>query len=128
MKFLTGLLVLVPLGWSQTCAPRLPLQPADSVSGALDPTDCVLSDGTPYVEYSLVLPTRGTIQLDGASSDFALSLILRDSNYHSLGNGASIGRSLESGSYIVVVNAGAAGQTGTFTLRSSFTPVNVPTL
>src|SRR5690349_5428141 len=122
MRFFAGLLVFLPLGWSQTCAPPLPLHPVDSVSGSLDNTNCRLSDNTLYAEYLLVLPARGDIALDGASSTFDLTLILRDANYHRLGSGTSIHQPLERGQYRVLVNAGADGQAGDFTLRSSFTP------
>src|SRR5581483_10167341 len=50
------------------------------------------------------------------------TLILRDANAHRLGSGASIKQPLERGQYRVLVNAGADGQSGDFTLRSSFTP------
>src|SRR5437660_1423411 len=122
MKFLAGLFFLFPLAWSQTCAPRSTLQPADSLSGTLDSTNCRLSDNTLYSEYSLVLPTRGQIELDGVSSAFDLSLILRDANGHRIGSGSGIKQPVERGQYSVLVNAGSEGQAGAFTLRSSFTP------
>jgi hypothetical protein len=121
MRFSAVFLVFLPLGWSQTCAPPLPLHPVDSVSGTLGHGNCLLSDNTLYTEYLLVTPTRGQIALDGASSSFDLTLILRDSNGHRLSSGASIRQPIERGQYRVLVNAGADGQSGDFTLRSSFT-------
>jgi hypothetical protein len=123
MRFFAGLLVFLPLGWSQTCAPPLPLHPVDSVSGTIDHGNCRLSDNTLYADYLLVLPTRGQIALDGASSTFDLTLILRDANGHRLASGASIQQQpLERGQYHVLVDAGKDDQSGAFTLRSDFTP------
>src|SRR5205807_579001 len=103
MRFFAGLLVFLPLGWSQTCAPPLPLHPVDSVSGALDHSNCRLSDGTLYAEYLLVLPTRGQITIDGASSAFDLTLILRDASGHKIAAGASMAQPVERGLYRVLV-------------------------
>ena len=122
MKFFAGLLVFLPFAWSQTCAPRLALQPTDSLRGSLDSANCRLSDNTLYTEYSLVLPTRGQIALDGAASAFDLTLILRDSSGHRLASGNGIKQPVERGQYSVLVNAGKEDQAGAFTLQSSFTP------
>src|ERR1041385_7861664 len=121
MRFFAGLLVFLPLGWSQTCAPALALHPVDSVTGTLDHANCRLSDNTLYAEYLLVLPARGQIVLDGASSDFDLGLIVRDAGGHRLASGESVHQALERGQYRVLVNAGS-GESGAFTLTSSFTP------
>src|SRR5215510_3139343 len=104
MRFFAGLLVFLPLGWSETCAPSLTLHPVDSVSGTLDHANCRLSDNSLYAEYLLVLPARGQIQLDGASSAFDLNLILRDAGGHRLASGTSIRQPLERGQYNVLVN------------------------
>jgi hypothetical protein len=122
MKFVAGMFFCVTMACAQTCAPRLPLGPADAVSGSLDETNCSLSDSTLYAEYSLTVPTRGQIQLDGASSAFDLNLILRDVTGHQLASGASISQPMERGQYSILVNAGTSGQSGAFTLRSNFTP------
>jgi len=123
MRFFLGLLVLLPpLAWSQPCAPRPALQPADSVRGVLDRGNCRMSDNTAYAEYALVLPVRGEIALDGASPDFTLTLFLRDSSGHRIASGASIRSPVERGQYSVVVNAGRPEESGSFTLRSGFTP------
>jgi hypothetical protein len=122
MRLFLGLIAFLPMGWSQTCAPPLTLRPTDSVSGTLDETNCRLTDSTSYAEYALVLPVRGQIQLGGASSDFTFGLILRDNGNHQIAAGSSISQPVERGSYRVLVNAGAAGQSGAFTLTSSFTP------
>ena len=122
MRFFLGLMVFFPLAWSQPCAPRFTLQPADSLTGTLDRGNCRLSDNTAYAEYSLTLATRGEIQLDGASSAFDLTLFLRDANGHRIASGPSIRQPLERGQYSVVVNAGAPEQSGAYVLRSNFTP------
>ncbi|HZT31977.1 MAG TPA: PPC domain-containing protein [Bryobacteraceae bacterium] len=121
MRFLLAALVLLPALCAQTCAPAARLQPVDSVSGTIDVTSCELSDGSSYAEYSLTLSTRGQIQLEGASNDFPLTLILRDESGHKIDSGTSIRRPLERGRYSVRVDAGASGQTGAFTLKSNFT-------
>src|SRR5690348_2222773 len=118
MRFLAGLLVFLPLGWSQTCTPPLPLHPVDSVSGVLDRSNCRISDGTLYAEYLLVLSTRGRIALDSASTAFDATLILRDAVGHKLAAGASIQRPLERGQYRVLINAAADGQSGAYTVTS----------
>src|SRR5260370_6285111 len=120
MRFFLGLIGLLPLAWSQTCAPRFPLQPADSVSGTLDRGNCRLSDNTAYAEYALVLPTRGEIQLDGASASFSLTLFLRDATGHRIASGASIRQPVERGQYSVLVNAGSQDQAGGYTLPRHF--------
>ncbi len=122
MRFLAGLLVFLPLGWSQTCAPPLSLHPVDSLTGVLDRGNCLLSDSTLYAEYLLVLSTRGQIALDAASTAFDATLILRDANGRKIAAGTSIRRPLERGQYRVLVNAGGDGQSGAYTLTSSFTP------
>jgi hypothetical protein len=122
MRFLLGLLVFPPLIWSQPCAPRLTLQPAAGVSGVLSRENCRMADNTAYVEYSLVLPARGEISLEGASSDFALTLFLRDGTGHRIASGASVRTPVERGAYSVVVNAARPEESGAFTLRSAFTP------
>ena len=122
MRFLLGLVVFLPLAWSQPCAPRFTLQPADSVTGTLDRGNCRLSDNTAYAEYALILPTRGEMQLDGASDAFSLTVFLRDSTGHRIASGSSIRQYLERGQYSVVVNAASPEQGGAFTLRSNFTP------
>src|SRR5438874_395377 len=119
MKFFAGLLVFLPLAWSQTCAPRLPLQPTDSLSGILDSTNCRLSDNTLYAEYSLVLPTRGQMALTSAASAFDVTLILRDA-----GAGARISVAIEANqTYTLIASAGDAGA-GAYNLSVAFTPAD----
>src|SRR5260370_23168069 len=110
MKLFVGLLVFLPLAWSQTCAPRLTLQPTDSLSGTLDSTNCRLSDNTLYTEYSLVLPTRGQIAIEGTASAFDLTIILRDASGHRIASGNAIKQPVERGQYSVLVNAGREDQ------------------
>ena len=120
MKFFAGLFVLLPLAWSQTCAPHLTLQPVDSLSGTLDTTNCRLSDNTIYAEYSLILSTRGQIALDAASSDFDVALILRDSSGHRIASGNGVKQPIERGQYSVLVNAGTEDQAGSVYAAEQF--------
>ena len=122
MRFFLGLTVFLPLAWSQPCASRFTLPPAGALTGTLDRANCRLSDNTAYAEYSLTLPTRGEIRLDGAASEFQLALTLRDAAGHRLASGPSIRQPLERGRYSVIVNAGGAEEAGAYTLRSDFTP------
>ncbi|MCL4401686.1 MAG: PPC domain-containing protein [Acidobacteria bacterium] len=122
MKCFLGLILLLCPAFGQTCAPSERLRPSDSVAGVIGESNCLLPDGTPYAGYSLVLPTRGRIQLNVDSGSFDAALILRDSQGRKLDTGAGVDRALERGAYTVVVNAGEPGQGGDFTLRSSFTP------
>jgi hypothetical protein len=84
--------------------------------------NCRLSDGTLYAEYLLVAPSHGQVAINGASSDFDFTVILRDASRHKLASGPSIQQPIERGQYRVLVNAGGGDQSGAFTLRSGFTP------
>jgi hypothetical protein len=122
MRLLAVLILLFPALRAQTCAPAGRLAPNASVSGAIDENSCRLADGTSYAAYSLVLPVRGQLQLDAQSQAFTAAVILRDSLGHALASGASIRTSAEAGSYTVVLDTAAAGDTGAFQLQSGFTP------
>ena len=82
---------------------------------------CQLGDHTPYAAYRLDLPVRGQIkiELSGNASDF--SLILRDASGIRLDSGAGLRRSIEAGSYTLLVNGRTAGESGSFTVNTSFT-------
>ncbi|HEY3836594.1 MAG TPA: hypothetical protein VGL72_08480 [Bryobacteraceae bacterium] len=121
MKYLFALiLVLYGAARAQVCAPLAALQPNAQLTGTLDPTLCTLSDGTLYADYLLVLPTRGlwtasVIPADGATP---FTATLRDPSGALLASGPSINRTIERGSYHVIINA---PQAGGFTLTSQFT-------
>ena len=51
-------LSLAPL-WAQECPAISGVLPNASVSGALDATNCQLTDGSAYLPYRLDLPVRG---------------------------------------------------------------------
>src|SRR5437016_1383182 len=122
LRVLANLMLLSAIGWGQTCVPVATLRPVDSVTSSLSDGDCRLSDGSTFVEYVLTLPTFGQIQLNTSSSDFPVSLILRDTSGRMVAGGASIQQTVERGEYMLVVNAQSPGQLGDFTLTSMFTP------
>jgi hypothetical protein len=95
--------------------------PNGTVAGSLSAANCQLSDHTPYAAYRLDLPVRGQIKIesDGNASD--LLFILRDASGIRVDSGASLSRPIEAGSYTLLVNGRAAGQTGNYTVKTSFT-------
>jgi hypothetical protein len=95
--------------------------PNGTVAGSLSAANCQLSDHTPYAAYRLDLPVRGQIKIepDGNTSDFLF--ILRDSSGIRVDSGVSLSRPIEAGSYTLLVNGRAAGQTGNYTVKTSFT-------
>src|SRR5215471_2763195 len=105
MKFSWGLVLFLPQVWAQICAPPLTLRPNDTVAASLGQANCRLSDNSAYAEYSLVLPARGRLVLDGSAAGFPFGLILRDANQHKIAAGARIDQAIERGSYRVLVNA-----------------------
>src|SRR5260370_14717636 len=122
LRVLANLMLLSAIGWSQTCAPVATLRPVDSVASSLGDGDCRLSDGSTFAEYVLTLPTFGQLQLNASSSDFPVSLALRDTYGRMIAGGASIQQTVERGEYTMVVNAQSPGQLGNFALNSMFTP------
>ena len=78
MRFIPSFFLLSALTWGQTCVPVSTLRPVDSLSGSLTGADCRLSDGSISAEYVLTLPTFGQLQLNAASTDFEVTLFLRD--------------------------------------------------
>jgi len=111
---------------AQDCPPLARVWPGVAVSGSLDNNPCTLNDGTPYAPYRLDLPVRGRIQMDltGAAGQ---TLILRDSSGAQIDSGTAIHRSIEAGSYTVLVNgalasSAPAGQSGAYSVNAGFTP------
>ena len=106
---------------AQDCAPVARTAPESTLTGTLDAASCQLRDGTPYAAYRLDLPVRGQIkiELSGNTGDFPLTL--RDAAGIRLDSGAALSRPIEAGSYTLLVNGRAPGQTGTFTVNTSFT-------
>jgi len=105
--------------------PGLPRGVAPSLqrdgAGVLDAASCQLGDRTPYAPYRIDLPVRGQIQLQvsGTPGDF-FSHAARRSGIR-LDSGAVLARPIEAGSYTLLVNGAAPGQTGSFTVNASFT-------
>jgi hypothetical protein len=122
LRVLASAVLLSAIGWGQTCVPLATLRPVDSVSGSLGDGDCLLSDGSTFAEYILTLPTWGQLQVNASSSDFPVSLILRDMSGRMLAGGSGIQQTVERGAYMLVVNAQSPGQLGNFSLTSMFTP------
>jgi len=122
VRFIPSFFLLSALTWGQTCVPVSTLRPVDSLSGSLTGADCRLSDGSISAEYVLTLPTFGQLQLNAASTDFEVTLFLRDAAGRKLESGPAIQRTIERGEYTVVVNALKPGQLGSFSLNSAFQP------
>jgi hypothetical protein len=121
-----GLVVAMGIGvldsplWAQDCPAVVQLPPAGTLSGALGSASCVLNDGSSYTAYRLDLPVRGKIGigLSGMSSD--LQFILRNADGARLDSGSSIRRALEAGTYNLLVNGKTSGETGPFTVTTTF--------
>jgi hypothetical protein len=95
VRSIPSLFLLSALTWGQTCAPVSTLRPVDSLSGSLTEADCRLSDGSLRADYVLSLPTFGQLQLNAASSDFEVTLFLRDSAGRKLESGPAIHGAVE---------------------------------
>jgi Bacterial pre-peptidase C-terminal domain len=106
---------------AQDCPPVARVLPNGTVAASLDSSSCQLSDHTPYAPYRLDLPVRGQIkiELSGNTSDF--SLTLRDAAGIRVDSGATLLRPIEAGSYTLLVNGNDAGQTGSYTVNTTFT-------
>ena len=116
--FVLAILSLGPLR-AQDCPAVARLQPGGTVSGSLGSDNCVLSDGTSYFAYRLDLPVRGNLQVAlGGPAD--LQMILRDESGARLDTGVGIRRSLEAGSYRVLVNSKAPALFGPYTITAGF--------
>jgi hypothetical protein len=105
---------------AQDCAPVARVLPNGTLAGTMDAGSCQLGDRTPYAAYRLDLAVRGQIKIElSNTSDF--SLMLRDASGSRLDSGTGLLRPIEAGSYTLLVNGRATGQTGSFTLNTSFT-------
>lgn len=113
----------VCLGWlgAQDCPPTLRVPPNGTVAGSLNAANCQLIDQTPYAAYRLDLPVRGQIKIELGENPADLVLTLRNASGMRLDSGASLLRPIEAGSYTLLVNGRAAGQTGNYTVKTSFT-------
>jgi len=121
MRFAAAML-LGTLGiGAQTCPP-VRILPVDTVSGSLDGSSCLLSDGTAYQAYRMVLPGRGQIQINLGNITNNLYLILRDSTGAQIASGLTIQQPLEAGRYTLLVNGQTPGQVGGYTVQTTFTP------
>jgi len=95
--------------------------PNGTVAGSLTAANCQLIDQTPYAAYRLDLPVRGQIKVELADNTTDFVLTLRDASGIRLDSGASLLRPIEAGSYTLLVNGRTAGQTGSYTVKTSFT-------
>jgi hypothetical protein len=105
---------------AQDCPAIAPVLPNAAPSGALDATNCQLTDGSAYMPYRLDLATRGQIQIDLSGAKANLALILRDASGTRIDSGTSIHRSIEAGSYVVLVNGQTASDLGPYTVTTAF--------
>jgi hypothetical protein len=115
-------LVLCAPGLSQVCAPNGTVRPNAQLQDTLSASSCLLADGTPYADYLAVFPSRGvwTASVTAGDGVTPFSLILRDQSGAKIASGASISQNVERGTYHVIVNVAAPGQSGGFTLNSAF--------
>jgi Bacterial pre-peptidase C-terminal domain len=106
---------------AQDCPPVARVLPNGTLAGTMDATSCQLGGRTPYAPYRLDLPVRGQIkiELSGNTGDF--SVTLRDASGIQVDSGAGLLRPIEAGSYTLLVSGRAAGQTGSYTVNTSFT-------
>ena len=119
---------------AQDCPPVARILPNGTLAGGLDAAGCRLSDGTPYSPYRLDLPVRGQIKFDLSPNTGAFSISLRDASgawvysgiYIIDASGIRVAdfypvRPIEAGSYTLLVNGTTPGQTGNYTIRTTFT-------
>jgi hypothetical protein len=116
------MLVLSEAGLAQVCAPTGIVKPNSKISGALDGTNCTLADGTWFADYLVDFPSRGSWSASVAAADgtTAFTVLLRDQSGARIDSGGSINRTVERGTYHVLVNAPASNQGGGYTLTSNF--------
>src|SRR5689334_23679678 len=113
------LLLVCPFLHAQECSAISSVLPNGSTTGTLDATNCQLTDGSAYLPYRLDLPVRGQIQIDLSAAKTNLALILRDSSGGKLDSGTAIHRSLEAGSYVLLVNGQTAADLGPYTVTTA---------
>jgi hypothetical protein len=106
---------------AQECPAISSVLPNAALSGALDSSNCQLTDGSAYMPYRLDLPVRGQIKIDLSGTQSNLALILRDANGVKVESGASIRRPIEAGSYTLLVNGQTASDIGSYTVTTAFT-------
>ena len=121
MRLLPLLVCALSAAWAHNCVPGPPLPAGGSLTGSLGEANCRLPDGSAVAEHTLSLPTHGRIELQAASDDFAVRVILRDSLGRKLEEGASIRRGVERGDYLLAVTSAQPGKSGAYTLSSVFT-------
>jgi hypothetical protein len=114
------LMLLYASARAQECPAISSVLPNATLSGALDATNCQLTDGSMYMPYRLDLPMRGQIKIDLSGAQSNLGLILRDSYGQKIDSGPSIRRAIEAGSYVLLVN-GQAADSGPYTITTTFT-------
>jgi hypothetical protein len=107
---------------AQDCPAISPLLPNGTLTGALDTSNCHLTDGSSYMPYRLDLPVRGQIKIELGGIKSNLSLILRDGYGAKMDSGAAIRRPIEAGSYTLLVNGQTAADLGVYTIATSFKP------
>jgi hypothetical protein len=105
---------------AQECPAISRVLPNATLSGALDATNCQLTDGSAYMPYRLDLQVRGQIKLDISGTQANLALILRDGYGQKIDSGASIHRTVEAGSYVLLVNGQTAADLGAYTVTTAF--------
>src|SRR5438105_3175644 len=105
---------------AQECPAISSVLPNATLKGALDLTNCQLTDGSAYMPYRLDLPVRGQIKIDLNTAGANLSLILRDSSGAKIDSGSSIRRALEAGSYVLLANGQTAADLGRYTITTAF--------
>jgi hypothetical protein len=118
---LFGLVYLAGPAHAQDCPAIASLLPNSAVSGGLDATNCQLTDASAYLPYRLDLPARGQIRIDLSGTKANLAMILRDSSGARIDSGASIHRSIEAGSYVLLVNGQTPADLGPYTVSTAFT-------
>ena len=106
---------------AQDCPAVTRVLPNGTLSGSLDAASCQLGDDTPYTPYRLDLSVRGQIKIALSGNTGDLTLTLRDASGVRIDSGAGLLRPIEAGSYTLLVNGRAAGQTGSYTVNTSFT-------
>jgi len=119
------MLVASGTGLAQVCAPNAAVRPSAQITASLDASNCMLADGTWYTDYLVDFPSRGNWSAALASADGgpALTMVLRDQSGARIDSGPTINRTVERGTYHILVNSPAPNVGGNFTLTSSFSSV-----
>jgi hypothetical protein len=136
-----GLVVVLVMGAASPafgqCNVVTPIAPNGAATGALAPTDCQLLQVLPaqapdmsFVDqYVVTLPTAGTLTISLQSTAFDAFLWLLNANLTTIiavdddsggDTNALISASLSAGTYIILVNSFDVGETGAYTLTTTF--------